>query len=82
MVMTNDFEQLLKDLLGEPLTRLNQFQGEQMKKLQAKFQELAREALKDDLTKLHAEIAELRTRVGTLEAERAQTAADSLESSF
>lgn len=80
--MANDFEGLLKDLFGDSLSRLNQFQTEQVKKLQAKLQEMAREALKDELAKLHTEVAELRTRVATLEAERAQSAAESLGSSF
>jgi predicted nuclease with TOPRIM domain len=53
-----------------------------LKKLQAKLQELAREAVKDELTRLHSEVAELRARVATLESERAQAAADSLQSSF
>jgi len=80
--MSSDLEQLLKDLFGEPLNRLNQFQSEQVKRLQAKLQELAREALKDELAKLHTEVAELRARVVTLETERAQAAADSIQSSF
>ena len=80
--MSSDLEQLLKDLFSEPLNRLNQFQSEQVKRLQAKLQELAREAVKDELTKLHTEVAELRARVVTLEAERAQAAADSIQSSF
>ncbi len=76
--MPTDLEQLLRDVFGG----LSQFSSEQLKKLQAKSQELAREALKDELAKLHTEIAELRSRVAKLEAERAQAAADSLESSF
>jgi len=80
--MSSDLEQLLKDLFGEPLNRLNQFQSEQVKRLQAKLQELAREAVKDELAKLHTEVAELRARVVTLETERAQAAADSIQSSF
>jgi len=76
--MPTDFEQLARDVFGG----LSQFSSEQLKKLQAKSQEFAREAIKDDLAKLHAEIAELRSRVATLEAERAQAAAESLESSF
>ncbi|MEO6260344.1 MAG: hypothetical protein ABIP63_08320 [Thermoanaerobaculia bacterium] len=74
--MPNDFEQTLRDLFGEPLSRLSQFQGEQMQKLQAKLQELAREAIKEDLGKIHTEIIELRSRVAVLESERAQKAAD------
>jgi predicted nuclease with TOPRIM domain len=80
--MPADLEQLLKDLFGEPLSRLNQYQSEQLKKLQGKLQELAREAVKDELTRLHSEVAELRARVATLESERAQAAADSIHSSF
>jgi len=80
--MPNDFEQLLKDVFGDSLDRLNQFQTDQVKRLQTKLQEIAREALKDELGKLHTEVAELRARVTTLEAERAQNASESLESSF
>lgn len=80
--MAQDFEQFLKDVFGEPLSRLSQFQGEQMKKLSDKLQEIAREAVKEDLHKLHEEVNQLRARVTTLEAERATAAADSLETSF
>ena len=80
--MAQDFEQFLKDLFGEPLSRLTQFQGEQMKKLSDKLHEIAREAVKEDLHKLHEEVNQLRARVTTLEAERATAAADSLETSF
>ena len=76
--MPSDFEQVLRDVFGG----LSQFSSEQMKKLQAKSQEFAREAVKDELAKLHAEIADLRNRVATLEAERVRAAADSVESSF
>ncbi len=76
--MPSDFEQVLRDVFGN----LSQFSSEQLKKLQVKSHEIAREALKDDLTKLHAEIAELRSRVAVLESERARAAADSVESSF
>lgn len=80
--MANDFEQTFKDLFGEQLSRLTQFQGEQMQKLQHKLQDLAREAIKEDLGKLHTEISELRSRVAVLESERAQKAADGIQSSF
>ncbi len=74
--MAQDFEQLLKELFGEPLSRLNQFQSEQMKKLMAKLNEIARESVKDDFARLQTEINELRARVATLEAERVQASAD------
>jgi polyhydroxyalkanoate synthesis regulator phasin len=73
--MAQDFEQFLKDLFGEPISN-------QMKKLTDKLQEVAREAVREDLHKLHEEVNQLRTRVATLEAERAANAADSLQSSF
>jgi predicted nuclease with TOPRIM domain len=80
--MPTDFEQLLKDVFGEPLARLGELSRDQGQKLQTKLQELAREAVKDELTRLHSEVAELRSRVATLEAERARNAAESIQSSF
>ena len=72
--MPSDFEQMVRDVFGG----LTQFSSDQIKRLQAKSQEFAREAIKDELTKLHAEIADLRNRVATLEAERVRAAADSV----
>ena len=80
--MANDFEQLLRDVFGPSVDKLMQLREDQMKRLQSKLQELAREAIKDELTRLHTEVAELRTRVATLEAERARAAADSIQASF
>jgi uncharacterized protein YPO0396 len=80
--MAQDFDQLLKELFGEPLSRLTQFQSDQLAKLTGRVQDLAREAVKDDLTRLHQEVNELRSRLARLEQERAQAAADSLEPSF
>ena len=80
--MVQDLEQFLREVFGEPLNRLTQFQSEQMQKLMHKLQEIAREAVKDELTRLHAEVADLRNRVARLETERAQAAADSVQTSF
>ncbi|HEX7829237.1 MAG TPA: hypothetical protein VF787_06250 [Thermoanaerobaculia bacterium] len=80
--MAQDFEQLLKDVFGEPLNKLSQFQSDQVAKLTSRLQEIARDAVKDEMTKLQQEVAELRRRIARLEAERAQAAADSLEASF
>jgi gas vesicle protein len=76
--MPNDFEQLLKDLFGEPLNKLSQFSSEQSQRLQTRIQEFVREAVKDELAKLHAEVADLRARVAELEKERVQDAADAV----
>ena len=80
--MAQDFETLLKDIFGEPLSRLNQFQSDQLGKLTSRLQDIAREAVKEDLTRLQQEVTELRTRLARIEQERAQAAADSLETSF
>jgi predicted nuclease with TOPRIM domain len=80
--MAQDFEQLLKDVFGEPLSKLTQFQSDQLGKLTARLQEIARESVKEDLKRLQQDVADLRTRLGQLEEERAQAAADSVESSF
>jgi uncharacterized protein YPO0396 len=80
--MAQDFEALIKDIFGEPLSRLTQFQSDQLGKLTARLQEIAREAVKDELTRLHQDVNELRSRLAVLEQERARAAADSLESSF
>jgi len=74
--MPQDFEQFLKDVFGEPLSRLSQYSSEQMQRMQAKLQEFARDAVKDELAKLHQEVAELRARVTVLESERMQAAAE------
>jgi predicted nuclease with TOPRIM domain len=78
--MPTDFEQMLKDIFGEPLSTLGQLSREQMQKLQTKLQEYVRECMREETGRLHTELAELRARVATLEAERAQKAAESLES--
>ena len=80
--MAQDFEALLKEIFGEPLSRLTQFQSDQLGKVVNRVQEIAREAVKDDLTRLTQEVTELRTRLARLEEERAQAAADSLGTSF
>lgn len=74
--MPTDFEQTIKDVFGESWNRLNNFQSEQVKRLQTKLQEIAREAVKDELAKLQGEIVDLRARVAMLEAERVQQAAE------
>ncbi len=76
--MAQDFESMLREVLGDSWNKLTQFQSDQVKKLTTRFSELTHEALKDELTRLNGEIAELRTRVAQLEAERAEKAAESV----
>lgn len=80
--MAETIEQMLREVFGESLSRLTNFQSDQMKKLTSKLQEIARDSIKDDFVRMEREISELRERVATLETERAQKAADGLESAF
>jgi predicted nuclease with TOPRIM domain len=76
--MPTDFEQLLKDVFGDSLDRLTQFSSEQKQRLQSRLQDVAREALKDELTKLHTEVNDLRERVAALEKEKIEDAAETV----
>jgi polyhydroxyalkanoate synthesis regulator phasin len=76
--MAQDFESMLREVLGDSWNKLTQFQSDQVKKLTNRFSELTHEAMKDELARLHTEIADLRTRVAQLEAERAEKAAESV----
>jgi gas vesicle protein len=76
--MPNDFEQLLKDIFGEPLNRLTQYSSDQTQRIQTRLQDFIREAVKEELAKVHTELNDLRTRVAELEKERVETAADSV----
>jgi hypothetical protein len=80
--MAQDFESLFKEVFGGPLSKLGEFQSEQLSKLTTRLQEIAREAVKEDLARLGTEVTELRNRLAVLEQERAQAAADSLGTSF
>ena len=71
-----DFNQFLKDIFGESASRLMNFEAEQTKRLWNKAQEIAREAVKEDIARLQVEINELRSRVAVLESERVRAAAD------
>jgi predicted nuclease with TOPRIM domain len=80
--MAQDFESLFKEVFGGPLSKLGEFQSEQLSKLTSRLQEIAREAVIEDLARLGTEVTELRNRLAVLEQERAQAAADSLGTSF
>jgi uncharacterized protein YPO0396 len=68
--MADTFEQTLKDIFGDSVNRLSQFQSEQTKRFMDRFREVVHEAIKDDLGKLEAEVLALRARVTALESER------------
>ena len=65
--MAQDFEQLFRNVFGD-----------QVDKVTARLHEIARDGVKDELTKLHQEVGELRSRLARLEQERAEKAADSV----
>ena len=76
--MAQDFESMLREVLGDSWNKLTQFQGEQVKKVTNRFNDLAREAMKDELTRLQTEINDLSARVAKLDAERAEAASESV----
>jgi ATP/maltotriose-dependent transcriptional regulator MalT len=80
--MAQDFESMLREVLGDSWNKLTQFQSDQVQKLTNRFSDLTREAMKDELARLHADLTDLRARVAQLEAERAEKAAESVESSL
>lgn len=77
--MAENFEQMLKEIFGESFNKISQFQSDKVKQLMDRVREMAREAIKDDLTRLEGEITTLRERVTTLEAERAEKAAEGVD---
>lgn len=76
--MATDFEQTLREMFGESWNRLSQFQSDQIKKLTERVHQVAREAVREDLAQLQAELVELRKRVIVLETDREERAVDEL----
>jgi hypothetical protein len=62
-----DLEQTLREIFGESVDRLSRFQADQIKRLNDKVREIARESIRDDLARLEREIAELKSRITALE---------------
>ena len=71
-----EIEQMLREILGEGWSKLNQFQTDQVKKITSRVQDIAREAVKEDIARLTQEVAELRARLTTIEAERIEASAE------
>ena len=63
-----DFEQTLREIFGESVDRFDKFQTEQRKRITDKLQEIARASVRDEITRLEKEIADLRARVASLES--------------
>ncbi|MGA7614055.1 MAG: hypothetical protein WBX15_02635 [Thermoanaerobaculia bacterium] len=74
-----DLEQTLREIFGDSVDKLTQYQRDKMQKLQSKIRDIAHEALRDDLTRLSNEIIDLKTRVTELESERVRKAAEDVE---
>lgn len=77
--MAQDFEQMLKDVLGDSYSKLTGFRSDQINKLTSKIQDLAREALQPELSRLSAEVTDLRNRIAGMEAERVREAAEHVD---
>ena len=68
--MAQDFDQMLKDVLGDSWDKLTKFQTDQLQKVTDKIEGVAREALKPELDRISSELAELRARIIVLEQQR------------
>lgn len=77
--MAQDFEQMLKDVLGESYSKLTGFRSDQVNKLTSKIQDLAREALQPELSRLSSEVSDLRNRIAGMESERVREAAERVD---
>jgi len=71
-----DFEQTLREIFGDSMNRVTQFQQEQVRRLSDKIKEISKEAVHDEIARLSTEVADLRQRVAELEESRIQTAAE------
>ncbi|MGH9457418.1 MAG: hypothetical protein ACRD2J_07225 [Thermoanaerobaculia bacterium] len=69
-----NLESMLRDVLGDSWGRLDHFQKEQVAKITGKVEDLARQAVRDEIQRLSGEIADLRARVARLEEERVEAA--------
>lgn len=65
-----DLEQTLREIFGDSIDRLSKFQADQRRRVVDKLREMAREVVKDELTRLNNEIGDLRQRVAALESDR------------
>ncbi|HEY5611441.1 MAG TPA: hypothetical protein VIL97_09555 [Thermoanaerobaculia bacterium] len=71
-----DFEQTLREIFGDSMNRVSQFQQEQVRKLSDKIKEISKEAVHDEIARLNTDVADLRQRVAELEENRIQAAAE------
>jgi len=68
--MAQDFDQMFKDVLGDSWNKLTKFQTDQLQKITDRVEGMAREAMKPEIDRLSAEVADLRARIITLEQQR------------
>lgn len=67
-----EFDAMLRELFGDSINRLDQFQKDQVSRITQKVHEIVRGAVREELQKLTAEVSDLRARVARLEAERVE----------
>lgn len=67
-----DLETTIRELLGDSINRLDQFQKEQVAKITRKVEDFTRSAIREEIQRMEGEIADLRARIARLEAERVE----------
>lgn len=67
-----DLDATLRELFGDSLNKLDQFQKDKVERITQKMNEMVRGAVREEIQKLTAEVADLRARVARLEEERVE----------
>lgn len=65
---TKEFEKFMKDVFGESVDRVKHFRDDQVKKIEGKLHELARDAVADEISTLRTKVETLEHKIATLEA--------------
>ena len=80
--MAEQIQDLLREIFGDSFDKVTKFQTDQLGRITSRLQDMAREAMKPEITRLSTEISELRSRIADLELERARAAVDGVEPSI
>ncbi|MBW3564462.1 MAG: hypothetical protein KY459_07040 [Acidobacteria bacterium] len=64
---TKEFEKFMRDVFGESVDKVKHFRDDQVKRVEGKLHELARDAVADEISTLRTKIEALEHKIATLE---------------
>lgn len=64
---TKEFEKFMKDVFGESVDRVKHFRDDQVKRIEGKLHEVARDAVADEISTLRTKVETLEHKIATLE---------------